>query len=249
MTITLQTKSGEFKFDCQDGEPVLFAGLRAGIDLPYECATGTCGTCRARTMSGACTNTWTDAPGMARYHAEKGDVLMCQARTDGDCLLRVPAEVTTSCHALQRPLATEGRITEARMLTSDVLHIELALNQSIRFEAGQFMVVTAPELEGGRAYSMVNFARETDKITFVIKRKPDGGFLGLGLRNAIIGKSVSLFGPLGKATFRPEENHDLLCITGGSGIAGIMSILSHGVRHKLLFGSYRPALLWCPHTE
>ena len=36
-----------------------------------------------------------------------------------------------------------------------------------------------------------------------------------------------MFGPLGKATWRPEEDQDLLCIAGGSGIAGMMSILSH----------------------
>ena len=38
---------------------------------------------------------------------------------------------------------------------------------------------------------------------------------------------LDVFGPLGKAIWRPEENRDLLCIAGGSGIAGMMSILSH----------------------
>ena len=38
-----------------------------------------------------------------------------------------------------------------------------------------------------------------------------------------------MFGPLGKATWRAEEEKDLLCIAGGSGVAGMMSILSHAV--------------------
>ena len=41
------------------------------------------------------------------------------------------------------------------------------------------------------------------------------------------GAALDLFGPLGKATWLPEEDRDLVCIAGGSGIAGMMSILSH----------------------
>jgi toluene monooxygenase electron transfer component len=33
--------------DCAPDETILLAGLRAGLALPYECASGGCGTCRA----------------------------------------------------------------------------------------------------------------------------------------------------------------------------------------------------------
>ncbi len=227
MTVTLQTKSGEFKFETAPGEPVLFAGLRAGLTLPYECATGTCGTCRARKISGDCSPGWSEAPGMARFHPDKGDMLMCQAKASGDCLLRVPADVQQRDANTLSPSSIQGRISACRMLTSDVMHVELFLDQPIPFDAGQFMVVGAPGLEGGRAYSMVNHAMETDQLNFVVKRKPDGGFCNWLFDNDVVGSLVTLFGPLGAATFRPEEGFDLLCITGGSGIAGIMSILSH----------------------
>ena len=44
---------------------------------------------------------------------------------------------------------------------------------------------------------------------------------------------MDLFGPLGAATFHPDLGKNLLCIAGGSGIAGMMSILSRAtqVRH------------------
>lgn len=35
------------------GEPILDAALQAGIDAPYSCAGGACGTCRARVLLGA----------------------------------------------------------------------------------------------------------------------------------------------------------------------------------------------------
>jgi toluene monooxygenase electron transfer component len=40
------------------------------------------------------------------------------------------------------------------------------------------------------------------------------------------GAGVSVFGPLGHATFTPDLGQPLLCVAGGSGIAGMMAILA-----------------------
>lgn len=227
MTLTFQTKSGEFKVDGSDSdETVLFTGLSAGLSLPYECATGTCGTCRARVMSGDYTTVWAGAPGAKRLKAEKGDVLMCQTRADGDCVLRVPANVAAQS-GRANPQRRSGRIVDVRRLTADVIHFETDLEQTCPFSAGQFMVATAPGVSGGRAYSMVNYDPATSRLVFVVKRKPGGGFSDWLFDEPRMGETVSLFGPLGKATFRPDTDGDLICITGGSGIAGILSILDH----------------------
>ena len=63
-----------------------------------------------------------------------------------------------------------------------------------------------------------------------MKRKPGGGFSNWLFEEEANGADISLFGPLGKATYRLGEDGDLVCITGGSGIAGIMSILDHAVQ-------------------
>ena len=39
------------------------AGLKAGFPLPYECASGTCGACRASLVSGEVRELWARAPG------------------------------------------------------------------------------------------------------------------------------------------------------------------------------------------
>ena len=43
--------SGRF-FETSDGETVLDAAERSGINLPYSCRDGICGTCKARLCSG-----------------------------------------------------------------------------------------------------------------------------------------------------------------------------------------------------
>ena len=229
MTIRIETKSGGFDVEPKAAETVLFAGLREGFTLPYECATGTCGTCRARVMEGHVVNAWATAPGGAKLKPEKGDVLMCQSRADGPCTLRVPSEVRIEHD--NRPDYFEGEICEIERMTHDVIHFEIALARPIPFIAGQFVVVSAPGVNGGRAYSMVNYTPTLARWAFAVKRKPDGGFSEWLFTRAEKGSALKLFGPLGKATFNPHERQNLVVVAGGSGIAGMMSILACAERH------------------
>ncbi len=228
MKITVQNKNGELTFDCGERESILYAGLRQGINLPFECATGTCGTCRARVTSGDVDVRWKDAPGGARLKPDKGDVLMCQTRARSDCLLRVPSELVVSDNA--GPAMRQGIIRGLRPLTRDVMRFDLHLTSPMSFQAGQFVVLEAAGIAGGRAYSMVNFENDVERLALVVKRKPGGRF-GDWLFDNLSGEAeVEVFGPLGRAVFRPEENRNFVCIAGGSGIAGMMSILECAVQ-------------------
>jgi toluene monooxygenase electron transfer component len=228
MKITIESKSGVSSFPCEEGETILHGGLRNGLTLPYECATGTCGTCRARVMSGEVEVRWKEAPGAARLKPEKGDILMCQSRARSDCVLRVPSNIEIAPQAA--PQHRDGVIREVRRLTKDVAHFDVQLSAPMRFEAGQFVVLEAPDLTGGRAYSMVNFDADTDRIALVLKRKPGGGFSEWLFAEPQNEPEVRVFGPLGRAVFRPAEGKNIVCVAGGSGIAGMMSILEHAVR-------------------
>jgi toluene monooxygenase electron transfer component len=223
MQITVQSKSGELAFDCGDQELILHAGLRQGINLPFECATGTCGTCRARVMAGDVDVRWKEAPGGARLKPEKGDILMCQAHARSDCILRVPSELAVS--EKSRPALRRGAIRGIVKLTKDVAHFDLHLSAPMTFQAGQFVVLEAAGIAGGRAYSMVNFEADIDRIALLLKRKPGGRFSDWLFDSPSSGPEVDVFGPLGRAVFRPQEDRNIVCIAGGSGIAGMMSIL------------------------
>jgi len=226
-TVKVETKTGEFSYACSPDETLLAAGLSAGFSLPYECATGTCGTCHARVMDGTVDPGWAEAPGYRTLRRDKGDVLMCQARPLGDCSLRVKSSVIQPQEPIAQTLERTGRVEVVRRLTKDVVHIEITLSQPMNFVAGQFVTIQHADLIGRRAYSMVNFGRDVERLSFVIKRKPDGKFSEIAFERNLLGADLQVLGPLGRATFRPEEDRDVLCIAGGSGIAGMMSILQH----------------------
>jgi toluene monooxygenase electron transfer component len=104
--------------------------------------------------------------------------------------------------------------------------LDVKLDRPCEFEAGQFMAVNAPGVRGMRGYSMVNFERAAKRLEFVVKKKPGGGFSEWLSSDKAAGARLELIGPLGKATFHPSLGKNILCIAGGSGIAGMMSILA-----------------------
>ena len=70
--------------DCGPDEAVLDAALRAGLDAPYSCAGGACGTCAATLRSGtvhlAARHALTDA------EVDEGRILTCQARPTSEAV-------------------------------------------------------------------------------------------------------------------------------------------------------------------
>jgi toluene monooxygenase electron transfer component len=75
--IVVTSRSGAAEFECEPGEKILHAGLRSGVELSYECGTGTCGTCKARLVDGRVDDGWPEAPGR-KYLKGAGEFLMCQ---------------------------------------------------------------------------------------------------------------------------------------------------------------------------
>ena len=68
-----------------EGQTILDAGLRAGIDLPNSCCQGWCLTCAAKLISGL-----VEHPHARRYYttdAEAGYVLLCTAEPRSACTI------------------------------------------------------------------------------------------------------------------------------------------------------------------
>lgn len=226
MRIQVNARNRGYEFEARAGESVLYAGLRAGIDLPYECATGTCGTCKAKAVSGRVRDGWTQAPGKKFVKPEAGEFLMCQCAAEEPLTL----EVSNFVHEMQAgacvPQPFAGTMRDVRRLTHDVIGFALELEQPQDFDAGQFALLAPPGVTGFRAYSMCNFERGARGLDFIVKRKPGGGFSAWLFDADRNGERLQAFGPLGKATFEPALAKNVLCIAGGSGIAGMMSILA-----------------------
>ena len=70
--------------DLGPGESILEAALKNGIDAPYSCLGGACGTCKAKIVEGAVTMEQNFALTSAELDA--GFVLTCQSHPTTDAV-------------------------------------------------------------------------------------------------------------------------------------------------------------------
>ena len=238
MRIQVNARNRGYDFEALPEERVLYAGLRAGIDLPYECATGTCGTCKAKLLSGRVHDRWPGAPGRKFVKPQADEFLMCQCAAEEALTLEVSKFVYPMEPGVCVAQTCGGTVRNLRALTHDVIGFALELERPRDFDAGQFALLAPEGVAGYRAYSMCNFARGGQRLDFVVKRKADGAFSQWLFGADREGARLEVLAPLGKATFEPALGKNLLCIAGGSGIAGMMSILARATasgyfeRHK-----------------
>lgn len=226
MKITIHSRNERHEFEGDEDQSLLMAGLSRGYALPYACASGTCGSCSARLTAGKVEDLWSAAPGK-KSTAKADEVLLCQCAPRGDCEIELKQSVAQVAPDEVLPFTVEGTVTRWELLTHDVASWEIELQEPMNYQAGQFVLLGTPGISGYRAYSIVNYERDSCRLELLIKRKPGGGLSEAYFGASQVGTAVRVMGPLGQAVFKPSQQKNLLCIAGGSGVAGMMSILSH----------------------
>jgi len=108
-----------------------------------------------------------------KYFKSEGDLLTCQSVAHDECALQVgPLKARRAEHV--RPRVLGGVVRGLRRLTHDVTAFDVEIDGPLDFAAGQFALITVPGIPGARAYSMVNFDRGAERLSFVVKKKPGG---------------------------------------------------------------------------
>lgn len=212
--------------DCEPSETLLRAGLSAGLRLPYECASGGCGSCRAQLLDGTVHTLWEDAVGLSERDRRRGNrILMCQSVPDRDCVVKVP--VVSSIVAEPSPERFDGRLASRTALTPDTALFTVELGRPMSFLPGQFALF---ESSSGirRAYSMAHPERVgSTSLEFVIRAKPGGAASKWLFEEITLGEPLVLEGPYGRAYAQPDSTRPVLCVAGGTGLAPILAIAEH----------------------
>lgn len=215
-------------FEAASGQRLLQAGLAAGLGLPYECATGSCGSCKATIVNGDVQRLWPEAPGK-KFLRHANEVLLCQAAAESCLDLTLRSVFTAPCDPQCK--ATSGKISLDRRLTSEISTFVVTLRTKFAYLPGQFVLLGGLGVDGPRAYSMIRHKSQHAELHFLIRKSPGGAFTKALFDDPLTSKEVTVFGPLGRATFLSDENRPFVAIAGGSGIAGILSILDHALEN------------------
>lgn len=246
----IRLDDGVTSYHCEQDDTLLRAALRAGVGMPYECASGGCGACRVQVLEGEVQDLWPEAPGLGARQRERGFRLACQSRPLSDCRLRVRARLRNSDHPLpqRHPARLLGRLD----LTADMAEFSFEAQGPANFLPGQFALLSLPGVTGDRAYSMSNLPNREGVWRFVVKRQVKGRGSNTLFDAVRPGDTVMLDGPYGLAHLREETPRNIVCIAGGSGLSPVLSILAassrmdHPRHLTLYYGGRQPSDLCVP---
>ena len=222
------------EFACADNDPLLRAGLRAGLGFPYECNAGSCGTCKVELLEGQVTSLRPDAPGLNDRDRAKNRVLACQARPGTDC--RVKVRLRPENVPVHRPAKFRAKLTGFHDLTHDLREFTFKTEGAPGFLPGQYALFYLPGLEAPRTYSMSNTDDGSGTWQFIVRRVPGGTGTVTLFDKVEAGSTITLDGPYGLAYLRPESPRDIVLIGGGSGLAPMLSLARGAVAEPRLDG-------------
>ena len=204
-------------FPAYRGDLLLDAALLNGIDIPHDCRSGHCGTCRVRLLGGRVFGGQTDDPEMVRA---------CQCRVVSDLRIAVedvPEIVTVS-----------GIVAEVTPLAPDVCEVCIEASDPVEYMPGQYYAV---QFRGfpARCFSPtapLDWPSDEGVVRFHIRRLRNGrvsSALGKRIRT---GHRVKLEGPFGSAFLRPFPSQRLVLVASGTGFAPIWSIAEAAIKSQ-----------------
>jgi NAD(P)H-flavin reductase/hemoglobin-like flavoprotein len=103
----------------------------------------------------------------------------------------------------------------------------------LTFRAGQYLSVECryqPRL--WRTYSMANAPREDGTIEFHVRAVRGGLVSGALVRRVNVGDLLKLAAPMGSMTLDPKSHRDIVCVTGGTGLAPVKALIDELSRYN-----------------
>ncbi len=232
-----------------EGQTILDAALRAGVYLPHACCHGLCATCKVQVTDGEVEHG--DASPFALMDVERDDgkTLACCATPLTD--LTIEADIDEEPDAQHIPVRDfTGRVARIEALTPTIKGVFIALDEPMRFQAGQYVNLKIPGEDKPRAFSLADKPASDTLIELNIRKVPGGKGTAWVHDVLKVGDSVQLVGPLGHFFVRKSDPQPVIFLAGGSGLSSpkamIIDMLEAGDARRitLVYGARNRAELY-----
>ena len=245
MSQTIAIEATEVAFDNPPGQSLLDAALHAGIEMPYSCRKGVCGSCAGSIASGEVRG----LHGAAIRNETCGpdQVLFCLCEPTTDVVLR-PVSWKRTDPSARKTFTAKVYSNVLAAPDVSVLRLRLPAGQRAKFQAGQYLQV---RLEDGsaRCYSMANPPHESDGATLHI-RHVAGGQFSARVAQLAPGDLLQIELPFGNVALAPDDTRPIVFVAGGTGFAPVKSILDDMLKKRvqrditLIWGAREPQGLY-----
>nr|MBP6505336.1 cytochrome b N-terminal domain-containing protein [Rhodoferax sp.] len=213
------------------GETLLDAGLRAGLDLPYECRNGACGLCLCTVHHGSVDHGPFQQSALPESLRARGQTLMCCATPRSDVAIEV---IRADGHKPASAVRSyQGHVDTLERLSQDLIRLTVSLpeGEHIRFKAGQYINIILDDGQR-RAYSFANAPADSETIELHVGLVPGGRFTGHVFSQMKVGDTLRFEGPLGRFTLH-ESELPILFVAGATGFAPVKSIVEDAFNRGL----------------
>lgn len=213
------------EMDVEEGETVLDAAFRQGISVMHGCKEGQCSSCKSLLLDGDIELLKHSTFALPESERDSGHILLCKTHAYSDLSIEL---LNYDEDLLSRSIAVKSFnavLTNIARLTHDIRRLDIELDQPLKFWAGQYVDITLPGLNITRAFSMANPPGEDRKLSFIIKKYPDGAFSSALDDTLQQGDRLVAKGPYGTCFRRDKRPGPMLLIGGGSGMSPLRSIL------------------------
>lgn len=230
-------------------ETILAAGIRQGINMPYGCKDGACGSCKCKKISGVITQGKHQSKALSEAEAAAGFILTCCATAQSDVVLESRQVTAEGAFAVKK---MPVRVKSLTRVSDDVMriHLQMPANEAFQYRAGQYVEFI---LQGDvrRSYSMANAPhRMDDGLELHIRHMPGGLFTDVVFGSMKERAILRLEGPYGSFYLREDSAKPIVLLASGTGFAPIKAILEHMQASAiarpttLYWGGRRPADLY-----
>ncbi|HJV80220.1 phenol 2-monooxygenase domain-containing protein [Noviherbaspirillum sp.] len=212
--------------DVEEGQTILDASLRAGIYLPHACCHGLCATCKIEVTDGEIDHGEASNFALMDYEREEGKTLACCATLQSDAV--VEAEIDVDPDAQNLPVKDfHGTVSRIENLTPTIkgIWIKLDAEESIRFQAGQYINLQIPGESMSRAFSLASPPSKDGEIELNIRIVPGGKATTWIHETLREGEQLTLTGPYGRFFVRKSAQLPSIFLAGGSGLSSPRSMI------------------------
>ena len=215
----------------EEDQTILDAALRQGIWLPFACGHGTCGTCKVQVTDGFYDVGEASPFALMDIEREENKVLACCCKPESDMVIE--ADVDEDEDFLGYLVQDyQAKVIEITDLSPTIKGGRLQLDRPMQFQAGQYINIQLPNIEGTRAFSIANTPSEANLIELHIRKVQGGGATRYVHDELSVGEEMALSGPYGQFFVRKSDQQNVIFIAGGSGLSSpqsmILDLLEHG---------------------
>ncbi|MBK5929540.1 2Fe-2S iron-sulfur cluster-binding protein [Halochromatium salexigens] len=226
MSASVQMIPSGHEFFVDGNESILEAAVRSGLLLNYGCASGNCGECKARLVTGEVYRLREHDYVLSEREKQMGYLLTCSHTAVTDLQLEA-AEAHSPADLPEQKIQAQIRKLEPQSGGLMLLHVQTPRTNTLRFMAGQRARL---QLANGviNELPIASCPCNGRNLLFTV-RQGDDAFSQAVFETVTPRQPVTLTGPYGDFVLVEDATEPAVFIALGDGIAPIKSLIEHAV--------------------